>query len=149
MNLKQWQRSKKIKAEAEAAAKRTVERVLNAVKEPAMSKFKVGDKIVYHSLPYSRLFYVKAVLGESIVVSECWDKARVKYFSEFHPYVDIRTAKPSEIKSGFKEGTKEFENYWYGRSKAEEVKAMELLNDLGDDSHIENHISPHCKSKDV
>ncbi|WP_228273808.1 hypothetical protein [Acinetobacter nosocomialis] len=43
MNLKQWQRSKKIKAEAEAAAKRTVERVLNAVKEPAMSEFKVGD----------------------------------------------------------------------------------------------------------
>ncbi|WP_215738573.1 hypothetical protein [Acinetobacter baumannii] len=39
MNLKQWQRSKKIKAEAEAAAKRTIERVLNAVKEPAMSEF--------------------------------------------------------------------------------------------------------------
>ncbi|MFI8146059.1 hypothetical protein [Acinetobacter sp. ABJ_C5_2] len=40
MNFEQWQRSKKIKAEAEAAAKRTVERVLNAVKEPAMSEFK-------------------------------------------------------------------------------------------------------------
>lgn len=40
MNLKQWQRSKKIKAEAEAAAKRTIERVLNAVKEQAMSEFK-------------------------------------------------------------------------------------------------------------
>lgn len=39
MNLEQWQRSEKIKAEAEAAAKRTVERVLNAVKEPAMSEF--------------------------------------------------------------------------------------------------------------
>ncbi|QNX06100.1 hypothetical protein [Acinetobacter seifertii] len=40
MNLEQWQRSKKIKAEAEAAAKRTVERVLNTIKEPAMSEFK-------------------------------------------------------------------------------------------------------------
>ncbi|QYC51701.1 hypothetical protein [Acinetobacter phage Abp95] len=39
MNLEQWQRSKKIKAEAEAAAKRTVERVLNTIKEPAMSEF--------------------------------------------------------------------------------------------------------------
>ena len=47
MNLEQWQRSKKIKAEAEAAAKRTVERVLNTIKEPAMSEFKVGDRIVY------------------------------------------------------------------------------------------------------
>lgn len=40
MNLKQWQQSKKIKGEAEAAAKRTVERVLNTIKEPAMSEFK-------------------------------------------------------------------------------------------------------------
>ncbi|HCT9348132.1 TPA: hypothetical protein OUC30_003887, partial [Acinetobacter baumannii] len=45
MNLEQWQRSKKIKAEAEAAAKRTVERVLNTIKEPAMSEFKVGQEI--------------------------------------------------------------------------------------------------------
>lgn len=44
MNLKQWQRSKKIKAEAEEAAKRTIERVLNAVKEPAMSEFKENDQ---------------------------------------------------------------------------------------------------------
>ncbi|MEI1691285.1 hypothetical protein [Acinetobacter nosocomialis] len=51
----------------------------------------------------------------------------------------------AEINAGFREGTKEFENYWYGRSEVEEVKAMELLNDLGDDSHIENHISPNCK----
>ena len=40
MNLKQWQRSKKIKAEADAAAKRTVERVLNTVKETTMSEFR-------------------------------------------------------------------------------------------------------------
>lgn len=111
--------------------------------------FKVGEKIVYHSLPYSRLFYVKAVLGDSIVVRECWDEAGAKSFSEFPPYVDIRTAKPSEIKAGFKEGTKEFENYWHGRSEAEEVKAMELLNDMGEDSTIENHISPNCKVEDV
>ncbi|MDN8246544.1 hypothetical protein QZK48_08320 [Acinetobacter baumannii] len=112
-------------------------------------EYKAGEKIVYHSLPYSRLFYVKAELDDSIVVRECWDEAGAKCFSEFPPYVDIRPAKPNEIKAGFKEGTKEFENYWYGRSEAEEVKAIELLNDMGDDSHIENHISPLCKSKDV
>ncbi|MEI2556530.1 hypothetical protein [Acinetobacter pittii] len=108
-------------------------------------EYKVGEKIVYHSLPYSRLFYVKAVLGDSIVVRECWDEAGAKSFSEFPPYADIRPAKPSEIKAGFKEGTKEFDNYWYGRSEAEEVKAMGLLNDMGDDFPIENHISPNCK----
>ncbi|WP_410249936.1 hypothetical protein [Acinetobacter baumannii] len=129
MNLKQWQRSKKIKAEAEAAAKRTVERVLNAVKEPAMGEFKeykAGEKIVYHSLPYSRLFYVKAELDDSIVVRECWDEAGAKCFSEFPPYADIRHATPEEIAAGHR-----------------------IDNDLGDDSHIENHISPNCKVEDV
>lgn len=114
-----------------------------------MSEFKVGDRVVYHSLPHQRLFYVKASLGDSIVVRECWDEAGAKCFSEFPPYSDIRPAKPNEIKAGFKEGTKEFEKYWYGRSEAEEVKAMELLNDMGDDFPIEDHISPLCKSKDV
>ncbi|MDV4221815.1 hypothetical protein ACT4Y6_16935 [Acinetobacter baumannii] len=43
-----------------------------------MSEFKVGDKIVYHSLPHQRLFYVKASLSDSIVVRECLDEAGMK-----------------------------------------------------------------------
>ncbi|WP_171456601.1 hypothetical protein [Acinetobacter lactucae] len=35
-------------------------------------------------------------------------------------------ASSAEVSAGFREGTKEFENYWYGRSEAEEIKAMEL-----------------------
>ncbi len=64
MNLEQWQRSKKIKAEAEAAAKRTVKRVLNAVKEPAMSEFKVGDKVVFQNSKSddTEIYTVEAVL---------------------------------------------------------------------------------------
>lgn len=58
-------------------------------------------------------------------------------------------ASTAEISAGFRDGTKEFDNYWYGRSEAEEINAMELLNDMGDDFPIENHISPLCKSKDV
>ncbi|VCX76457.1 hypothetical protein BANRA_02488 [Acinetobacter baumannii] len=46
-------------------------------------EYKVGEKIVYHSLPHQRLFYVKAVLDDSIVVRECWDEAGAKCFSEF------------------------------------------------------------------
>lgn len=52
MNLEQWQRSEKIKAEAEAAAKRTVERVLNAVKEPAMSDMHEEFEKHYLNLPF-------------------------------------------------------------------------------------------------
>ncbi|HEM7379619.1 TPA: hypothetical protein U2N26_002991 [Acinetobacter nosocomialis] len=34
-------------------------------------------------------------------------------------------------------------------NKAEEEAGHRIDNDMGDDSHIENHISPLCKSKDV
>ena len=62
--------------------------------------FKVNQKIVYHTLPHKRLFYVKAVLEDSIVVRECWDEAGAKSFSEFPPYSDIRHATPEEIAAG-------------------------------------------------
>ncbi|RYL19988.1 hypothetical protein [Acinetobacter baumannii] len=89
-----------------------------------MSEFKVGDKIVYHSLPHQRLFYVKASLSDSIVVRECLDEAGAKCFSEFPPYTDIRHATPQEITAGH-------------RIDCETLDKPE------------NHISPLCKSKDV
>ncbi|NAS38328.1 hypothetical protein, partial [Acinetobacter baumannii] len=90
-----------------------------------MSEFKVGDKIVYHSLPHQRLFYVKASLSDSIVVRECLDEAGAKCFSEFPPYTDIRHATPQEITAGHR------------------IDCCEILD------KPENHISPLCKSKDV
>lgn len=47
MDLEQWQRSKRIKAEAEEAAKRTVERVLSLVKQPALIEFDKGVLVEY------------------------------------------------------------------------------------------------------
>lgn len=34
-------------------------------------------------------------------------------------------------------------------NKAEEEVGHRIDNDMGDDSHIENHISPNCKVEDV
>lgn len=103
MNLEQWQRSKKIKAEAEAAAKRTVKRVLNAVKEPAMSEFKENKGI-------------EGILKDVV--------------EHGHGFAMVSI-----------EGV-------------EHVSLAQVINpfpceELGDDSHIENHISPHCKVEDV
>ena len=89
--------------------------------------FKVNQKIVYHSLPHKRLFYVKAVLRDSIVVNECWDEAGARSFSEFPPYADIRHATPEEIAAGHR------------------IDHIGETNDMGDYSHIENHVSPNCK----
>ncbi|EPP3506154.1 hypothetical protein ACUN5M_000332 [Acinetobacter baumannii] len=108
-----------------------------------MSEFKVGDWVVLKSSSQNKVMTIQEIYKEFI--RAYWDK---EHYSFAHQS-NFRSAKPNEIKAGFKEGTKEFENYWYGRSEAEEVKAMELLNDMGDDFPIENHISPLCKSKDV
>lgn len=111
MNLKQWQRSKKIKAEAEAAAKRTVERVLNAVKEPAMSEFKeykVGDMVVFKNKPIiekiKNVFEVKKVTDEGVVIGQVEIGGELR---DFHPiFNQIRKAEPEEIAAGHRIDTK-------------------------------------------
>lgn len=118
MNLEQWQRSKKIKAEAEAAAKRTVERVLNTIKEPAMSEFKVGDKVVfkYESMPK--------------------DLMTIEYVSLDGSCVDVIESQYPLLAE-----TLSF-------ARKEEIAAGHRI-DCETLDHEENHISPHCKSRDV
>ena len=123
MNLEQWQRSKKIKAEAEAAAKRTVKRVLNAVKEPAMSEFKVGDWVKRTDKITESIYQISSIDKDLIKCNfikngENWRLHTTKGEIEF--------ATPEEIAAGHR-----------------------IDNDLGDDFPIENRISPLCKSKDV
>lgn len=127
MNLKQWQRSKEIKAEAEAAAKRTVERVLNAVKEPAMSEFKVGDKVVFINNVYSDCKEVLTVdfIGRFDLMLS--NKNKGIELNEICGWsVIVRHATPEEIAAGHR-----------------------IDNDMGEDFPIENHISPNCKVEDV
>lgn len=64
--------------------------------------YKVGDIVVYHNLPYRRVFCVKFVYPDSIVLHECWDEAGAKCFSEFAPFEDIRHATPEEVALGIK-----------------------------------------------
>lgn len=125
-----------------------------------MSEFKVGDKIVYHSLPHQRLFYVKASLSDSIVVRECLDEAGAKCFSEFHPYTDIRHATTQEIAAGHRidkpSNSRELETIDEPVGSLQElhpefakVLHENFLELLGDDFPIENQISPNCQSRDV
>lgn len=88
-------------------------------KEPAMSEFKVGDKVVYRkqcSMIWRGVYTVDAVRSNGDVIErDC--------------------ISPKE---------------WLSKATPEEVTAGHRIdNDMGDDSHIENHISPLCKSKDV
>lgn len=61
--------------------------------------FEVGDLVVYRTLPHERLFSVRYVNDNSIVIYELWDEMGAKTFSEFVPYSDIRHATDAEIKA--------------------------------------------------
>ena len=62
--------------------------------------FEVGDKVVYRALPHERLFSVRFVGDDEIVVYELWDEMGAKTFTEKHPYSDIDHAIPEEIAAG-------------------------------------------------
>lgn len=61
--------------------------------------YQVDDYVVYRTLPHARLFCVKSVFEDSIVIQECWDEAGAKCFSEFSPFDDIRHAEDREIEA--------------------------------------------------
>ena len=62
--------------------------------------FEVGDKVVYRALPHERLFSVRFVGDDEIVVYELWDEMGAKTFTENYPYSDIDHATDAEIKAG-------------------------------------------------
>lgn len=62
--------------------------------------FEVGDKVVYRNLPHERLFSVRYVGDDEIVVYELWDEMGAKTFTEKHPYSDIDHANDTEIEAG-------------------------------------------------
>ena len=138
-----------------------------------MSEFKVGDKVCFKSCELPQFYGgVYEVLGQTIagifndevVLEDGLNKRRIAIRM-------LRKAKDVELEAGFRENTEGFDLYWYGEKLGDAIKAHELLgdeliqggavfvgnnsnivqmiNDLGDDFPIENHISPNCKAKDV
>ncbi|MDC5100975.1 hypothetical protein NRA35_14205 [Acinetobacter baumannii] len=86
-----------------------------------MSEFKVGDKVVNTEHKNSQVQKIELV-----------EERRIKVFStdmsfSYWAYnFQFRHATPEEIAAGHR-----------------------IDNDMGDDSHIENRISPYCQSRDV
>lgn len=62
--------------------------------------YEAGDLVAYRTLPYERLFSVRYIGGDEIVIYELWDEMGAKTFTEMHPYSDIRHATDEEIKVG-------------------------------------------------
>lgn len=98
-----------------------------------MSEFKVGDKVVLVDTG------TKDVLLEIVEHMYTPNMHRVKIIAtgQYGPVFknDIRHATPQEIAAGHRIDHVSQEG--------------NMVHDLGEDSHIENHISPNCKSRDV
>lgn len=105
----------------------TNERVLLEYRR-ANNIYEVGDGVVYPHLSHERLFSVRYVGGDQIVVYELWDEMGAKTFTEFHPYSDIRHATDAEIKAGHRIS-----------------HATDNLSHFDHCSDIANHISPLTK----
>lgn len=97
-----------------------------------MSEFKVGDYVVFKDEPILRsitqVFKVKGLDGDrigQIYTFEDSPDGLVYGYEE-----QLRLADLEEISLGHRIDTKQIE-------------------DIGDDEHLENHISPNCKAKDV
>ncbi|WP_433988227.1 hypothetical protein [Acinetobacter baumannii] len=94
-------------------------------KEPAMSEFKVGDKVVLKNSSQDKVMTIQECYKEFI--RAYWDD---KHYSFAHE-VNFRFATPEEIALGHR------------IDKPSDSRELETLDKL------ENHISPLCKSKDV
>ena len=101
-----------------------------------MSEFKVGDKVCFlsgHSLPqfFGGVYEVAGqtiagIFNDEYVLDDKGKNRRVSYKA-------IRHATPQEIAAGHRIGQ----------------TSVKPISDIGDDSHIENHISPNCEVRDA
>lgn len=92
---------------------------LRRMDKPAMSEFKVGDKIVY-LVEWDDFDGIMTY--DSRFDDSAWNHKNM-----------IRKAEPEEIAAGHRI----------------DQTSVKPIADMGDDFPIENHISPSCKAKDV
>lgn len=81
--------------------------------------FKVGDKVVRLDLDSPHIYSIMRIEDGVFTIGR---KVRNRTWGTWLECNDIRLAKPEEIAAGHR-----------------------IDNDMGDDSHIENHISKNCK----
>lgn len=95
----------------------------DGVKEPAMSEFKIGNKIIRLDNNSPHIYSIQKIEdGLATIVR----KVRHKTWGAWLLQNEIRLATQEEIAAGHR-----------------------IDNDMGEDFPIENHISPNCKVEDV
>ena len=90
---------------------------MNAIKKNEVSMFKVGDLVLYE-----KTYYTYEVVKTTITNVFALKHSKTKRIYAMPHISRLRLATPEEIAAGHR-----------------------IENDMGDDTHIENHMSPNCK----
>ncbi len=119
-------------------------------KEPVMSEFKIGDWVKTQG--HIGLMVIYKVTGEKAIVDVISRTGKSIGLSGYK-LSEIEHASEDEIKAGhridFPTLPKPVGSLQELHPEFAKVLHENFLELLGDDSHIENHISPNCKVEDV
>ena len=86
--------------------------------------FKVGDKVVRLDLDSPHIYSIMRIEDGVFTIGR---KVRHRTWGTWLECSEIRLASPEEIAAGHR------------------IDHFVDINEMGDDSHIENHVSPNCK----
>ena len=120
---------------------------MNAINKPnEVSMFKVGQDVVLKNSSQNKVMRIQAYNDEFI--RAYWSKKEYSFAHESN----FRHATPKEIAAGHRiESSNDqamsdcsFSNLCQNDTQ-NSLSIKQENQDMGDDSHIENHISPNCK----
>lgn len=95
---------------------------MNAINKNEVSMFKVGDFVLYE-----KTYYTYEVVETTITNVFALKNSKTKRIYAMPHISRLKLATPEEIAAGHR------------------IDHFIDINDMGDDSHIENHVSPNCK----
>ena len=109
---------------------------MNAINKNDVSMFKAGQDVVLNNSSQNKVMKIQAYNDEFI--RAYWSKGEYSFAHESN----FRHATPEEIALGHRiESCKCVVTRTYENGTCNKCG----MQDMGDDSHIENHISPNCK----
>ncbi|MGD3146620.1 hypothetical protein [Acinetobacter baumannii] len=134
---------------------------MNKKKEPAMSEFKVNQILVKRNTfnqpsKSKSLWKVVYVYTDAVEVVPLKDGKELKMLqgiygsAMFNPASNEEKAAGHRIESSNDQAISDCSVSNLCQNDTQNSLPIKQENqDMGDDSHTENHISPHCQSKDV
>lgn len=107
--------------------------------------FKVGDKVVRLDLDSPHIYSIMRIEDGVFTIGR---KVRHRTWGTWLGCSEIRLASPEEIAAGHRIDTNTGVTVITPSGTSKVKGGLTAFIDMGDDSHIENHVSPNCKKFD-